>query len=107
MRDYTQCVQPIQLGKYVTEVVNAATYSNLENHPRLIRARQVKATPKIVLDPKTGLPIVDGEKTQKKSSRRHVEPIKEEDEEDLRKCIAFVLFRYSLTRVCSYSRHRR
>ncbi|KAH8094602.1 Low temperature viability protein-domain-containing protein [Cristinia sonorae] len=34
------------------------TYSNLENHPRLIRARTEKPVPKIRLDPKTGLPIV-------------------------------------------------
>ena len=36
-----------------------ATYSNLENHPRLIRAREAKKTVKIKLDPKTGLPIVE------------------------------------------------
>lgn len=35
-----------------------ATYSNLENHPRLIRARDVNATPKIRLDRRTGLPTV-------------------------------------------------
>ncbi|KAL4251522.1 LTV1 family protein [Abortiporus biennis] len=34
------------------------TYSNLENHPRLIRAKQLRAVPKILLDPKTGLPFV-------------------------------------------------
>ncbi|KAH6916658.1 cytoplasmic protein [Coprinopsis sp. MPI-PUGE-AT-0042] len=34
------------------------TYSNLENHPRLIRARTSKPVPKIILDPKTGLPSV-------------------------------------------------
>ena len=34
----------------------AATYSNLENHPRLIRVRDTKAVQKITLDPKTGLP---------------------------------------------------
>ncbi|CAA7264749.1 unnamed protein product [Cyclocybe aegerita] len=32
------------------------TYTNLENHPRLIRAREPKPAPKIVLDRKTGLP---------------------------------------------------
>ena len=36
----------------------SATYSNLENHPRLIRARGNKPVPKIRLDPKTGLPSV-------------------------------------------------
>ncbi|PIL31520.1 hypothetical protein GSI_06222 [Ganoderma sinense ZZ0214-1] len=34
------------------------TYSNLENHPRLIRARGDKAVPKIRLDPQTGMPSV-------------------------------------------------
>lgn len=35
------------------------TYSNLENHPRLIRARRDKPVPKIRLDSKTGLPTVE------------------------------------------------
>ncbi|KAI5124132.1 hypothetical protein M0805_000943 [Coniferiporia weirii] len=35
-----------------------STYSNLENHPRLIRARETRSVPKIHLDPKTGLPFV-------------------------------------------------
>ncbi|KAG5340744.1 Protein LTV1 [Termitomyces sp. T112] len=34
------------------------TYSNLENHPRLIRARDSKPVAKITLDPKTGFPTV-------------------------------------------------
>ncbi|KAF5374963.1 hypothetical protein D9758_000501 [Tetrapyrgos nigripes] len=34
------------------------TYSNLENHPRLIRARDSKPVSKIRLDPKTGLPSI-------------------------------------------------
>ncbi|KAF4611400.1 hypothetical protein D9613_004171 [Agrocybe pediades] len=34
------------------------TYTNLENHPRLIRARDPKPTPTIVLDRKTGMPSV-------------------------------------------------
>ncbi|KAF8841929.1 LTV-domain-containing protein [Paxillus ammoniavirescens] len=32
------------------------TYSNLENHPRIIRARTSKPVPRIKLDPRTGLP---------------------------------------------------
>ncbi|KAH9943989.1 LTV-domain-containing protein [Epithele typhae] len=39
------------------------TYSNLENHPRLIRARNDKPVPRIRLDPKTGLPSVDQERS--------------------------------------------
>ncbi|KAF9029976.1 LTV-domain-containing protein [Hymenopellis radicata] len=35
-----------------------STYSNLENHPRLIRERNPKPVPQIILDPKTGLPSV-------------------------------------------------
>lgn len=36
----------------------SATYTNLENHPRLIRICDAKPVPKIVLDRKTGLPSV-------------------------------------------------
>jgi len=35
-----------------------STYSNLENHPRLIRARDNQPVPRIQLDPRTGLPSV-------------------------------------------------
>ncbi|KAF6754289.1 cytoplasmic protein [Ephemerocybe angulata] len=35
-----------------------STYSNLDNHPRLIRARTSKPVPKITLDPRTGLPSI-------------------------------------------------
>jgi hypothetical protein len=41
-----------------------ATYSNLENHPRLILARDRKPVPRIELDPKTGLPSVTEEGSQ-------------------------------------------
>ena len=46
-----------------------ATYTNLENHPRLIRARDPKPVLKIALDRKTGLPSIvdpvqDPEKTK-------------------------------------------
>ncbi|KAF9469714.1 LTV-domain-containing protein [Collybia nuda] len=34
-----------------------STYSNLENHPRLIRARDPRPVTKILLDPKTGMPF--------------------------------------------------
>ncbi|KAH8119968.1 Low temperature viability protein [Phellopilus nigrolimitatus] len=45
-----------------------STYSNLENHPRLIRARETKSVPKIYLDPKTGLPSVKPAKDEKRST---------------------------------------
>jgi protein LTV1 len=35
----------------------SATYTNLENHPRLIKAREERKGPKIRLDPKTGFPL--------------------------------------------------
>ncbi|KAI0274931.1 Low temperature viability protein-domain-containing protein [Gloeopeniophorella convolvens] len=41
------------------------TYTSLENHPRLIRAREERKVPKIRLDPKTGFPLVDGEQKSK------------------------------------------
>ena len=88
LRDYPQCVLHAKLHcTDMTEGNLIATYSNLENHPRLIRARQVRTTPKITLDPKTGLPLVDGEKVQKRTSRRQIEPIAEIDEDERRKFI--------------------
>ena len=45
---------PDNLSTYLVK----ATYSNLENHPRLIRARDTQKATKIQLDPKTGLPFV-------------------------------------------------
>ena len=63
----------------------AATYSNLENHPRLIRVRGTRAVPKIRLDPKTGLPTTE-------DPRKKLEELPEddEDEEDRRMSFASV-----------------
>ncbi|EPQ60146.1 LTV-domain-containing protein [Gloeophyllum trabeum ATCC 11539] len=52
-----------------------STYSNLENHPRMISAR-TKSVPKIRLDPRTGLPSVQ-EKPERKAK-----PPKEEVDDD-------------------------
>ncbi|KAK7686584.1 hypothetical protein QCA50_010184 [Cerrena zonata] len=49
------------------------TYSNLENHPRLIRASRGDRVPRIRLDPKTGLPFVENQAVKDASS---------DDEED-------------------------
>ncbi|KAL0951838.1 hypothetical protein HGRIS_008499 [Hohenbuehelia grisea] len=46
------------------------TYSNLENHPRLIRARDPKAVPRIRLDPRTGLPTVEEDSKPKPSKQK-------------------------------------
>jgi protein LTV1 len=43
----------------------SATYSNLENHPRLLRLTQPRGTKKISLDSKSGLPIVKEMDVQK------------------------------------------
>ncbi|PPQ63835.1 hypothetical protein CVT24_009785 [Panaeolus cyanescens] len=43
------------------------TYTNLENHPRLIRARNLKPVPKITIDPKSGFPVVKGVTTKSKT----------------------------------------
>ncbi|KAL0580697.1 Protein ltv1 [Marasmius crinis-equi] len=50
------------------------TYSNLENHPRIIRARDFKPTPKIQLNPKTGLPSISEDPTSKSSSVEKQKP---------------------------------
>jgi len=41
------------------------TYSNLENHPRIISVRSNKKIPKIKLDPRTGLPSIEEGKPAK------------------------------------------
>ena len=58
---------------------SAATYSKLENHPRLIRVRDAKAVPKIRLDSKTGLPIVANPAPQKGLEDLSGEDADEED----------------------------
>ncbi|KIK47611.1 hypothetical protein CY34DRAFT_799121 [Suillus luteus UH-Slu-Lm8-n1] len=59
------------------------TYSNLENHPRVIRARALKPVPKITLDPKTGLPTVnsDREAAESRKGRQRLQAVAE-DEQD-------------------------
>ncbi|KAJ1301539.1 hypothetical protein OPQ81_008787 [Rhizoctonia solani] len=53
-----------------------STYSNLENHPRLILARDRRPVPRIQLHPKTGLPSVtgDGDQHDVCSTRRNIRP---------------------------------
>ncbi|KAI0715091.1 Low temperature viability protein-domain-containing protein [Earliella scabrosa] len=58
------------------------TYSNLENHPRLIRARNDKPVPKIRLDPKTGLPSVIEGQPAKQLSLADSSATEDEDEGD-------------------------
>ncbi|RPD82109.1 LTV-domain-containing protein [Lentinus tigrinus ALCF2SS1-7] len=60
------------------------TYSNLENHPRLIRARNDKSVPKIRLDPKTGLPSVLEEQPSKKPAQADSSETDEDAEENTR-----------------------
>lgn len=43
---------------------DSGTYTNLENHPRLIRARDSRSVPQILLDPKTGLPSIQPKKAK-------------------------------------------
>ncbi|KAI1794003.1 LTV-domain-containing protein [Ganoderma leucocontextum] len=59
------------------------TYSNLENHPRLIQARGDKAVPKTRLDSKTGLPSVEEQQPSKKQ-QRPTDSSATEGEEDFR-----------------------
>ena len=74
----------------VTGSRHPATYSNLENHPRLIRARNDKPVPKIRLDPKTGLPSVIEGQPAKQLSLADSSATEDEDEgDDRRKLLAF------------------
>ena len=49
------------------------TYTNLENHPRLIRARETRPEPKIRLDPRTGIPSTDQPQQEKEDDHDHEE----------------------------------
>ncbi|KZP28946.1 LTV-domain-containing protein, partial [Athelia psychrophila] len=61
-----------------------STYSNLENHPRVIRARDNKLVPRITVDPRTGLPYVGEAPPPKPKGRKvKVQPILEEEEEEV------------------------
>jgi protein LTV1 len=59
-----------------------STYSNLENHPRLIKEESLRK--KIQIDPKTGMPIlVEIGKKQKASGKSRLrEQVEEENEEN-------------------------
>ncbi|KAG2076802.1 cytoplasmic protein [Suillus decipiens] len=58
------------------------TYSNLENHPRVIRARASKPVPKITLDPKTGLPTLNSERQapESRKDRHRLQPVAEDED---------------------------
>lgn len=60
LRDDSQYV-PLEWSNPLNRIQTSytATYSNLENHPRIIRVANSKPTPKISLDPKTGFPLVN------------------------------------------------
>ncbi|KAF8640432.1 hypothetical protein AX17_000097 [Amanita inopinata Kibby_2008] len=65
-----------------------STFSNLENHPRLIRARNDKTTPKVYLDPKTGFPALAKPDTRIARVRNHVamnDISGSDDDSDIRK----------------------
>ncbi|KAL5535729.1 LTV1 [Sanghuangporus sanghuang] len=47
-----------------------STYSNLENHPKLIRARDTTKVPKIQLNPRTGIP----KSSEQDKSHEHEQP---------------------------------
>ncbi|KAG1813209.1 LTV-domain-containing protein [Suillus subaureus] len=59
------------------------TYSNLENHPRVIRARASKPVPKITLDSKTGLPTLNGDSQapESRKARHRLQSVAEYEED--------------------------
>lgn len=59
---------------------STATFSNLENHPRVIKARNSKPVPKIRLDPKTGLPSVVEDKPARKQPQSDSSGTDDEDD---------------------------
>lgn len=69
------------------------TYSNLENHPRLIRARDSKSVPKIQLDPRTGLPSVAEQPKRQAKALKSLETSSdgEEKEQDNHRCMLYII----------------
>ncbi|KAG8836077.1 hypothetical protein FRC17_010010 [Serendipita sp. 399] len=59
------------------------TYSNLENHPRLLRLTQPKRTKKILLDSKTGLPSVAESEIPQEDREEEREGDSTGDDEDI------------------------
>jgi len=57
-----------------------ATYSNLENHPRLLRLKQKPSTKKIILDGKTGLPSIIENATPTPVLQTHEDDSEEDDD---------------------------
>ncbi|KAI0323075.1 LTV-domain-containing protein [Amylostereum chailletii] len=62
------------------------THTNIENHPRLIRARESNPVPKIRLDPRTGLPTISSTPTVKAPKRRSPSP--EDESREIHNTIA-------------------
>lgn len=62
--------------------VLSATYSNLENHPRLIRARDANPVVKIRLDPRTGFPMVEELPPRLRGKAAKQPPIEDDEDKD-------------------------
>ncbi|KAF9225369.1 LTV-domain-containing protein [Gyrodon lividus] len=67
------------------------TYSNLENHPHIIRARTSNPVSKIKLDPRTGLPSAETDKMDDKG-RQKLDTL--EEEERLRRVVKQTVTRH-------------
>lgn len=76
MRDGSQCVLSLlrlRPERPLTACL-AGTYSNVSNHPRLLRARGEGPRPvRILIDGKTGFPMVEGEEERRKVAAREAE----------------------------------
>ncbi|KAF8516083.1 Low temperature viability protein-domain-containing protein [Gautieria morchelliformis] len=59
-----------------------STYSNLENHPRLIRAKEGRPVPSIRLHPRTGIPSTEVSHEQTRAERTDDDRNEDEDEDD-------------------------
>ncbi|KAF9502180.1 LTV-domain-containing protein [Pleurotus eryngii] len=59
-----------------------STYSNLENHPRLIRARDANPVVKIRLDPRTGFPMVEELPPRLRGKAAKQPPVEDDEDKD-------------------------
>lgn len=79
LRNDLEYVRSLSVIESASDDHSTATFSNLENHPRVIKARNSKPVPKIRLDPKTGLPSVVEDKPARKQPQSDSSGTDDED----------------------------
>ncbi len=79
LRNDLEYVRYLSVVEPASDDCSTATFSNLENHPRVIKARNSKPIPQIRLDPKTGLPSIVEDKPARKQAQSDSSGTDDED----------------------------